>query len=56
MRTSEAFDRYLQGCRFGRGSGYSRATIAAPSTIASDLRLFALTFVGGFLFVTVYLA
>jgi hypothetical protein len=56
MRTSEAIDRDFQGRRFGRGRGYSLAAIAAPSTLASDLRLFALTFVSGFLFVIVYIA
>jgi hypothetical protein len=56
MRSSEALDRDLQGRRFGRGRGYSVAAMAAPSALAGDLRLFALTFAGGFLFVTIFLA
>ena len=42
---------------FGRAKAYA---IAAPerqaSTISDDLRIFALTFAGGFLFMAVYLA
>jgi hypothetical protein len=56
MRSSEDLDRDLQGRRFGRGRGYSMAAMAAPSALASDLKLFALTFAGGFLFVTIFLA
>jgi hypothetical protein len=56
MRTSEAFDRDLQTRRFGRGRAFSMAAMAAPSTLAGDLKLFALTFAGGFLFVTIFLA
>jgi hypothetical protein len=56
MRTSEGLDRELHGRRFGRGRGYSVAAVAAPSALASDLKLFALTFAGGFLFVTIFLA
>jgi hypothetical protein len=56
MRTSEDFDRDLHGRRFGRGRGYSAAAMAAPSALAGDLKLFALTFAGGFLFVTIFLA
>jgi len=56
MRTSETLDRDFQHRHFGRGRSYSAAATAAPSTLASDLRLFALTFACGFLFVTVYLA
>ena len=56
MRTSEALDRDFQHRRFGRGRSYSAAAIATSPTLASDLRLFALTFAGGFLFVTIFLA
>jgi hypothetical protein len=42
--------------RFGRGKSFVLAHESAASTISDDLRLFALTFVGGFLFITVYLA
>jgi len=42
---------------FGRRPAYAQAIEAAPSASLSDeLRLFALTFAGGFLFMTVYLA
>jgi len=34
----------------------ARALVRPPSAAASDLRLFALTFAGGFLFMSVYLA
>jgi hypothetical protein len=56
MRTDESTDRDLQSSRFGRGGSCASTAIEAPSTLASDLKLFALTFAGGFLFVTVYLA
>ena len=56
MRSSEDLDRNLRGRRFGRGRGYSVAAMAAPSALASDLKLFALTFASGFLFVTIFLA
>lgn len=55
MRTDESPDRELQHRRFGRSGGV-QAAIAAPSTLADDIRLFALTFAGGFLFMTVFLA
>ena len=55
MRTDQAPDRDFRTRRFGRGKGYSAAAMPSPSTAASDLRLFALTFAGGFLFMTVYL-
>jgi len=53
MRTVDTSDRNLQGRRFGRRGGVA---IPVPSSIASDARLFLLTFAGGFLFMTVYLA
>jgi hypothetical protein len=41
----------------GRAKGYAVATASsAPSSLSDDLRIFALTFVGGFLFMAVYLA
>jgi hypothetical protein len=43
--------------RFGRGRRYSSIIVDQPvRTVSDDLRLFALTFVGGFLFMGVYLA
>lgn len=41
---------------FGRKCAASAVASAPRSTLADDLRLFALTFAGGFLFVSVYLA
>jgi hypothetical protein len=41
---------------YGRERPYAAAAQPEPSGIADDLRIFALTFVGGFLFMAVYLA
>lgn len=41
---------------FGRGKLYVLATAEPASSLADDLRIFALTFAGGFLFMAVYLA
>jgi hypothetical protein len=56
MRTDEFPDRELQDRPFGRRGGFRAAALAAPSTLADDIRLFALTFVGGFLFITIFIA
>lgn len=56
MRTVEISDREPQALRFGRKGSYAATAIGAPSTLAGDLRLFALTFAGGFLFMAIYLA
>ena len=40
---------------FGRGRRYL-LEMASPERVGDDARLFALTFVGGFLFMTIYLA
>jgi hypothetical protein len=56
MRTVEISDRDLQHRRFGRRGRFHAAVIAAHSTLADDIKLFALTFAGGFLFMTVFLA
>ncbi len=40
---------------FGRGRRYLLEAESVAS-VANDLRLFALTFVGGFIFMSVYLA
>ena len=42
--------------RSGRGEVHAVAAEAPSPTLLDDLRLFALTFAGGFLFLTVYLA
>ena len=41
---------------FGRAKDYLAVTTAEPSRAAEDLRLFAITFACGFLFVTVFIA
>jgi hypothetical protein len=41
---------------FGRGMFRELATRPAAPSIAADLRLFALTFVGGFVFVSLLIA
>jgi hypothetical protein len=42
---------------FGRGKSYAIAAAdPAPAGLSDDLRIFALTFVGGFLFMAIYLA
>jgi hypothetical protein len=56
MRTDEGSDLDLQHRPFGRRASVQSAAIAPPSSMADDLRLFALTFAGGFLFMTVFLA
>ena len=45
----------LPALRFGRGRRYLIGT-ELPATVANDARIFALTFIGGFLFMSVYLA
>ena len=56
MRTDRSTDREFQALRFGRKGSYAATAIAPPSNLAGDLRLFALTFAGGFLFMAIYLA
>lgn len=56
MRTGNPTAREPQLRRFGRKDGCATAALDAPQGLASDLRLFALTFVGGFIFVSVFLA
>lgn len=38
---------------FGRGRAWLLDVISAPANVASDVKLFAATFVGGFLFVSI---
>jgi hypothetical protein len=59
MRMSRRPFYALPTWRFGRRKAYTLAIAASrtPSeTLLDDLRLFLLTFAGGFLFMTVYLA
>jgi hypothetical protein len=41
---------------FGRKGAAAVSPTATPSTLHDDLKLFVLTFAGGFLFVSLYLA
>ncbi|WP_156930427.1 hypothetical protein [Sphingomonas jaspsi] len=41
---------------FGRGRRYVLGTIEQVKQIGDDTRLFVTTFIGGFLFMTIYLA
>jgi hypothetical protein len=41
---------------FGRAKSYAVAAPEAPSSLSDDLRLFAMSFAAGFLFLTIYLA
>jgi len=41
---------------FGRNAPRTPVTPAAPSRLADDLKLFAITFLAGFTFVSVFLA
>ena len=56
MRSNERLHRVLASRQLG-GSVSVACPVAEPAaTLASDLRLFALTFAGGFLFTTIFLA
>ena len=54
MRTNDRLHRALRV----RQLGGATAIVAddSPSTLLSDARLFAMTFAGGFLFTTIFLA
>ena len=57
MRSNERLQRILASRRLG--GGYSVAACAASepaANLANDLRLFALTFAGGFLFTSIFIA
>ena len=56
MRTGTPSAREFQPRRFGRKDGCAATAVEASNGLADDLRLFAVTFVGGFIFVTVFLA
>jgi hypothetical protein len=56
MRTIDPSCRDLRDRRFGRKGSHVVSAIAARSTLADDLRLFAITFAGGFFFMTIFLA
>ena len=58
MRSNERLQRVLALRQLGGGRNAAAAFVSddPASTIASDMRLFALTFAGGFLFTTIFLA
>ena len=58
MRSNERLQRVLDIRHLGGGENASRACAAvpAPSNFIDDLRLFALTFAGGFLFTSIFIA
>jgi hypothetical protein len=53
MRIEQAHSREFPGRTFGRKG---MAVAATRSTLGDDLKLFALTFAAGFLFMSLYLA
>ena len=55
MQVEQAHPRDLQVRAFGR-KGVALAAAPRRSTFGDDLKLFALTFAGGFLFMSLYLA
>jgi hypothetical protein len=55
MQVDHSLARELQARTFGRKGAVATA-VARPSSLVDDVKLFALTFAGGFLFVTVFLA
>ena len=56
MRTLDNPATVIKPRLFGRGKAYAAIAAAVPSRTLEDLRLFAMTFACGFLFVTVFLA
>ena len=56
MATESCLSRGLPARQFGRKGLATAMPAEARPTRADDLKLFALTFAGGFLFMTVFLA
>ena len=57
MRSNERLQRILATRQLGGGVSAATCSTAEPaSSLADDLRLFALTFAGGFLFTTIFIA
>ena len=57
MRSNERLQRVLAIRQLGGGITATARPVAEPaSSLVNDLRLFALTFAGGFLFMTIFLA
>jgi hypothetical protein len=58
MRSNERLQRVLAVRQLGGMKGASLAcpAVDAPAGLFNDIRLFALTFAGGFLFTTIFIA
>ena len=57
MRSNERLNRILASRQLGGGApAISYSADEPASTLANDLRLFALTFAAGFLFTTIFIA
>jgi hypothetical protein len=56
MQSNDRLQRVLAVRQLGGGKIVAFACSPDESSLANDLRLFALTFAGGFLFTTIFLA
>lgn len=56
MRSNERLQRVLALRHLGGANASATYAAETPSTIAGDLRLFALTFACGFLFTSIFIA
>jgi hypothetical protein len=57
MRSNERLQRILATRQLGGRTATAVCPVGPPaSNLVNDLRLFALTFAGGFLFMTIFLA
>lgn len=56
MRSNERLQRVLAIRQLGGANSVAITCSNDESTLPNDLRLFALTFVGGFLFTTIFIA
>lgn len=56
MQSNDRLRRVLAVRQLGGARGGALVCSANESSLANDLRLFALTFAGGFLFTTIFLA
>lgn len=56
MRSNERLQRVMALRQFGGKNASVACAVEPASTFASDLRLFVLTFAGGFLFTSIFIA
>ena len=56
MRSNERLHRILASRQLGGAASVACSVPEPVAALSSDLRLFALTFAGGFLFTTIFLA